>query len=154
MSAVAGIILSLFFVARVVSDVTDTSWTRALLHAVVVDVAWMSHLWHIAYGEDRVPTCPHTTQAPFGWVHCAAWDWNTFVNTYELTLPVEFIVLSALLFWYNRIKPLGLVVYVLNSVHMTLAIALLLMPPDALNEFTDVFDWIGFACTLFIAMWL
>tara|TARA_A100001015_G_C14546533_1_gene539967 strand:- start:15 stop:425 length:411 start_codon:yes stop_codon:yes gene_type:complete len=116
----------------------------------------MSHLWHILYGEDRI-TCEKSNEYQvFGWTQCFDFTWNNLVNTYELTLPIENVILTILAFYTIRQiftlkkEPRVIIVYILLSVHLILGILLLLSPPIWLEEgFTKIYDWSGLMLTAF-----
>ena len=110
-------------------------------------------LWTL-YGEDRISCNERKENQIFGWYPCFEASWNTFVNTYEITLVVEFIALSGLMYYvffalfkdFNK----NIVVFLLNTVNLIFGIILLLGSPSFLDNFTDVFNWTGFVCSLVI----
>lgn len=146
---VLSIILSLVFIAHIllVKFVGKNTWLFALLWVVAFDVAPMSHLWHIIYGEDRI-RCPEAKDEPFGWTPCFEPTWNNFVNTYELTLPIEFLFLAGLVYYTHR----GWFVRILNSLLVILALMLLFSPPLFLDGFYIIFDWTSFLISIIMLL--
>ena len=146
------IIILHFFIAKF-NSIPSKSWFYVLLYIIALDVAPMSHLWHLMYGEDRI-TCPDRKDVVFGWYPCFQFDWNTLVNTYEITLSVEFLALTSLTFYilFDLFKSLtrNILVFALNAAHMVLTIILLVSPPLFLDSFTYTFDITGFILSLLI----
>lgn len=139
---------------------TPSSWWFAVAYAIVIDVSWMSHLWHILYGEGRIGTCTERHEKDvFGWTPCFVSEWNTYVNTYEITLVVEFIVLTSLAYavipafstMTEASTTAQILAYALNSVNFIFAIMLLFASPLLLDGFKDVFTVTGFICSLALA---
>lgn len=159
---VMSVALVLVFAAHIVwfKWRTTSSWWFALAYVIVIDVSWMSHLWHILYGEDRIGTCTERHENDvFGWTPCFVSEWNTYVNTYEITLVVEFIVLTSLAYavipafstMTDASTTAQIVAYALNSVNFIFAIMLLFASPLFLDGFKDVFTVTGFICSLALA---
>ena len=139
---------------------TGTSWGVAVAYSIAGDVSWMSHLWHILYGEDRIGTCPERREDEvFGWTPCFTSEWNTYVNTYEITLAAEFIILSSFAYYViyktcEMVRVSGytqVIIYVLNTLNLVFAIILLFSSPKFLDGFKDVFTVTGFVCSLALA---
>ena len=154
------IILIIIFIAHIFIakfySVPDKSWWYVFIYIIALDVPPMSHLWHLLYGEDRI-NCPERKNGVFGWTPCFVFDWNTLVNTYEITLALEFLILSALTFYIlfglfslNIIR--NVLVFLLNAVHMILTLILLFSPPLFLDSFTYTFDLTGFILTSLIVV--
>ena len=122
----------------------------------LMDVAFM----HILYGEDRIGTCPERREDDvFGWTPCFTSEWNTYVNTYEITLAAEFIILSSFAYYViyktcEMVRVSGyaqVIIYVLNTLNLVFAIILLFSSPKFLDGFKDVFTVTGFVCSLALA---
>lgn len=136
------------------------AWWFAVVCAVVTDVPWMSHLWHILYGEDRIGTCDerHET-AVFGWTPCFVSEWNTYVNTYEITLVVEFLVLTSITYAVipafasivNASHTAAILAYTMNTINLVFVIMLFFASPLFLDGFKNVFTVTGFVCSLMLA---
>lgn len=148
------IIFILHFLLAKFYSIPSKSWWYVLLYVIALDVAPMSHLWHLLYGEDRI-NCPERKNEVFGWTPCFVFDWNTLVNTYEITLALEFLILSALTFYIlfdlfslNIIR--NIVVFILNGFHMVLALILLFSSPLFLDSFAYIFDLTGFILSCII----
>ena len=159
---IVSVVLVLVFVAHIFwfKRSVNAQWWFAVLYAVVVDVSWMSHFWHIVYGEDRIGTCAARREADvFGWTPCFVSEWNTYVNTYEITLVVEFSVLTSVTYallpaLFTRIdasQPAQILAYTLNSINVVFVIMLLFASPLFLDGFKDVFTVTGFVCSLTLA---
>jgi Na+/H+ antiporter NhaC len=81
------------------------------------------------------------------------------VNTYEITLVVEFIVLTSLAYavipafstMTEASTTAQIIAYTLNSVNFIFAIMLLFASPLFLDGFKDVFTVTGFICSLALA---
>lgn len=147
------IILSVIFLVHILTTklnfIPQESWLFAILFVVATDVAPMSHMWHILYGEDRITCLDAKNNQVFGWLPCFELNWNTLVNTYELTLPVEFLTLAVILYYvswwlFRRNVWLNVTVYILNTANVVLAFILLFSPPSFLNDFTSVFNLTSF----------
>ena len=121
----------------------------------------MSHLWHILYGEDRILCAEANIDHVFGWAPCFEFTWNSLVNTYELTLPIENIILSGIavytimqIFKLRR-EPRIIIVYILLGIHLLMGLVLFFSPPKWLDDgFTTIYDWSGFLLTLFALLTL
>ena len=89
--------LFVFIIACVIlSMVFDLRYT--LVYAVGILVPFLSHLWHIFYGEDIVGNyCDEE------WVHCIddAGMYVFLLDSYEFTVVLEVWVCHALLFWFK-----------------------------------------------------
>ena len=155
---IVGIILSLLFlvhlaIARYLSIPNETV-LFALFYVIALDVAPMSHLWHILYGEDRISCSERKGTETFGWTPCFSLTWNTFVNTYEITLSATFIILPLLTFYVlfrlfkNVLK--NTLVYVLTLINLVFGAILLLSTPDFLDGFEDTFNWSGFVISTIV----
>jgi len=136
--------------------IQEKSWFFALLYAVSLLTSPMSHLWHILYGEDRIACSKSKGNQVFGWTQCFEFTWNNLVNTYELTLPIENVILTVMAFYTIRQiftlqrEPRVIIVYILLGIHLLLGIILLFSPPIWLEEgFTTIYDWSGFMLTTF-----
>ena len=138
---------------------TQSSWWFAVAYVVALDVTWMSHMWHILYGEDRIGICDARHEAEiFGWTPCFVSEWNTYVNTYEITLVVEFLFLSVLTYFVIRAYAtlveasvtLQILAYVLNTLNLIMVLMLFLASPLFLDGFEDVFTVTGFVCSLLL----
>lgn len=154
------IILLIIFIAHIFIakfySVPDKSWWYVFIYIIALDVGPMSHLWHLLYGEHRI-NCPERRNEVFGWTPCFVFDWNTLVNTYEITLVLEFLILSALTFYIlfdlfslNIIR--NVLVFLLNAAHIILTLILLFSPPLFLDSFTYTFDLTGFILTFLIVV--
>lgn len=136
----------------------NETWFFALVVTITFLTPWMSHLWHILYGEDRITKCPESKlDEPFGWTPCFEPTYNTFVNTYEITLVAENLFFSILgyyvlytLFKRNLIG--NILVFLLNTALLTFAIILLFASPSFLDDYTQTYDWTGFIIS--IILWL
>ena len=134
----------------------EKSWLFALLYAVSMLTSPMSHLWHILYGEDRIVCGEANVDEVFGWTSCFEFTWNYLVNTYEITLPIENIILTGIavytimqIFKLRR-EPRVIIVYILLGIHMLLGVILLCSPPKWLDEgFDEIYNWSGFILTTF-----
>ena len=155
------IVLFLFvFIAYVIwtkeHTLREKTWLFALLYAVSMITSPMSHLWHILYGEDRILCAKANVDYVFGWTPCFEFTWNSLVNTYELTLPIENIILSGIavytimqIFKLRR-EPRVIIVYILLGIHLLMGVVLFLSPPKWLDDgFTTIYNWAGFLLTLF-----
>ena len=133
------------FIAKFFS-IPEKTWEYVFLYVVALDVAPMSHLWHLMYGEDRID-CPQRKNEIFGWTPCFVLDWNTLVNTYEITLSIEFLFLSAISFYvlFDLFESIirNILVFVLNTIHAILALILLFSTPLFLDSFASLFDLLG-----------
>ncbi len=143
-----------FFVAKAYSIPTK-SYAYVLLYIIALDVPWMSHLWHILFGEDRI-NCPERKNEVFGWTPCFVFDWNTIVNTYEITLSLEFLFFSGLTFYilfdlFSSILK-NILVFVLNAAHMVMALILLFSPPLFLDSYAQTFDISGLIITSLLVL--
>lgn len=132
----------------------NKSLTFALLYVIAFLVAPMSHLWHIIYSEDRITCDTVNKNNVFGWSDCFEFTWNNVVNTYELTIPIENIVLSAIAFYtlnelfYLKEHPRAIVAYILLAVQLLLGIILFFSPPIWLdNNYTRIYDISSFVLT-------
>ena len=137
------IILIIIFSILFIVHYFITKTIYPLIYVIALDVAPMSHMWHLLYGEDRI-TCVNRKEEVFGWYPCFHFDWNTMVNTYEITLSIEFIFLSALMFYilFDLFKVN--ILFVINAIHMVLAFILLFSTPSFLDTFAYIFDLSGF----------
>lgn len=157
-----GILLSVFFVAHFVFSwltvLKNERWFFALVVTVTFLTPWMSHLWHVLYDEDRIERCSASKlDEAFGWSPCFEATYNTFVNTYEITLVLEGLFFAALGFYvlYTLFKRNLLgnsLVFLLNTGLLVLTIMLMLASPNFLDDFQSTFNWVGFG--LSIAMWI
>ena len=147
------IILSVIFVAHILTTklnfIPQESWLFAVLFVVATDVAPTSHMWHILYGEDRITCIDAKNDQVFGWLPCFEFNWNTLVNTYEITLPVEFLILAVILYYvswwlFRRNVLLNVIVYLLNTANVVLAFILLFSPPSFLDDYVTIFNWSSF----------
>lgn len=114
----------------------------SLLYATALLVAPMSHLWHVLYGEGRI-TCSEAEDRAFGWTPCWTGTWEQWTNTYEVTLPAEFLFLAALVFYVDGKSA----VWILNAVHIVLTLILLFASPTLLDTYASVFDISGLVVT-------
>ena len=134
-------------------------WKNVILYVALFDVPWMSHLWHLAFGEDRIGDCDERQDIPFGWYPCFEPDWNTFVNTYEFTLMIEFIFFTSMVFimlpkYETTIGVNPIPVLVLNGMHLILVLMLSFGPPSFLDGFVFWFDLLGFLFSLALVLFL
>ena len=88
------ILLVVFFIAHFIFSwytvLKNEKWLFTLVVTISFLTPWMSHLWHILYGEDRIEKCTDSKlDEAFGWTPCFEATYNTFVNTYEITLVIE-----------------------------------------------------------------
>lgn len=157
-----GILLSVFFIAHFVFSwftvLKNERWLFALVVTITFLTPWMSHLWHILYDEDRIDKCPDSNlNVAFGWLPCFEATYNTFVNTYEITLVLEGLFFVALAYYvlYTLFKRnlLGnILVFLLNTGLLVLTLILTFASPLFLDDFKSTYNWLGFG--LSIAMWI
>lgn len=114
----------------------------SLLYATALLVAPMSHLWHVMYGEGRIK-CNEAEDRAFGWTPCWTGAWEEWTNSYEVTLPVEFLFLAALVFYVTE-KPAA---WLLNGIHIVLILILLFASPILLDTYASIFDISGLIVT-------
>lgn len=129
----------------------EHGFVYSLIYATALVVAPMSHLWHIIYGEGRIyeKNCGQENEV-FGWGPCFTGSWDQWTNSYELTLPLEFYFLGALVYYIQE----KFSVFTLNSIHLILTTILLFSPPLWLNNgFDNAFNIIGliFSVCIYIA---
>lgn len=117
----------------------------SLIYATAVLVAPMSHIWHIVYGEGRIQ-CDGVEDRAFGWTPCWTGSWDQWTDTYEVTLPIEFLFLAALVFYVDD----KATVRIFNSIHIILTFVLLFASPTLLNTYAGVFDITGLIVSIAI----
>lgn len=129
----------------------NEKWYFALLVTITFLTPWMSHLWHILYGEDRLK-CEESKDEAFGWTPCFEPTWNTFVNTYEITLVLEGLFFVGLGYYvlYTLFKNRNILVFILNTVLLTTTLILMFASPLYLDDYEDTFNWTGFIVSLII----
>lgn len=122
-------------------------WTKmgssSVIYATALLVAPMSHIWHIAYGEGRI-TCDSVEDRAFGWTPCWTGSWDQWTDTYEVTLPIEFLFLAALVFYVDD-KPS---VRIMNGMHIILTIILLFASPKLLDVYANIFNITGLIASI------
>lgn len=143
------ILFTLVFLVYILIKWQRYKW-YSLVYATALLVGPMSHLWHILYGEGRIyhGNCGNAEQV-LGWTPCFTGSWEQWTNSFELTLPIEFIFLTGLVYYLID----GFLVFTFNSLHLVLTIVLLFSPPVWLNNgFTNAFNIIGLivSCCVFI----
>ena len=69
-----------------------------LIYLVGLVVPFLSHVWHIIYGEDSV-----ANYCEDEWVHCVdvAGFYVLFFDSYEVTVVLEVWICHGLLFWFR-----------------------------------------------------
>tara|TARA_B100000674_G_scaffold493394_1_gene515572 strand:- start:742 stop:1287 length:546 start_codon:yes stop_codon:yes gene_type:complete len=144
-----------FVYSKNYSPLKDEKWFFVLVVTITFLTPWMSHLWHILYGEDRIK-CEEAKDEAFGWTPCFEPTWNTFVNTYEITLVIENLFFVGLGYYvlYTLFKKYwwrNLFVFGLNTVLLTTAIILMFASPMFLDDYEDIFNYTGFIVSLI--MW-
>tara|TARA_B110000008_G_scaffold276449_1_gene315758 strand:+ start:1015 stop:1479 length:465 start_codon:yes stop_codon:yes gene_type:complete len=148
---IATIVFLLIFILFILARKEGKGLGYTLLYATALLVAPMSHLWHIIYGEGRIyqKNCGQENEV-FGWGACFTGSWDQWTNSYELTLPIEFYFLGALVYYIQE----KFSVFTLNSIHLILTTILLFSPPQWLNNgFDNAFNVIGliFSICIYIA---
>lgn len=134
------------------------TWFFTLVVSVTLLTPWMSHLWHILYGEDRIEKCEDSkVDEPFGWTPCFEPTYNTFVNTYEITLVAEALFFAGLCYYvlytlFKRNLIGNTLVFLLNTALLTFAIILLFASPSYLDNFVETYNWTGFIVSA--ALWV
>jgi len=155
------ILLSIFFISHALvtryTIMKNETWLFSLLYTVTFIVPPMSHAWHILYGEDRIQCEASKVNESFGWTPCFEPTWNTFVNTYEITLAIEnlfFSILSFYIIWrlFNANLGRNLLVLILNMALLTTATILLFASPSFLDGYVAFYDWSGFVVS--VLLWL
>lgn len=97
------IVVSIFLLAFTVSTYyylrLSFSFYSSVVALISVTVPAMSHFWHLTFGEAYIASyCNIDENKVFGWIDCVdeAGFYNTYFNSYELTVPVEVTVLNVL----------------------------------------------------------
>jgi hypothetical protein len=152
------IILVVVFIAHFLvswyTSLKNESWFFSLVVTITFLTPWMSHLWHILYGENRIK-CEESIDQAFGWTPCFEPNYNTFVNTYEITLVVESLFFVGLAYYvlYKLFKKnlLGnILVFLFNTVLLTITLILLFASPPYLDNYEEIFNWTGFIVSLIL----
>ncbi len=134
----------------------NEKWYFALVVTITFLTPWMSHLWHILYGEDRIAKCTESkVDKSFGWTPCFEPTYNTFVNTYEITLVAEGLFFVGLTYYvlYTLFKRnlLGnILTFLLNTALLTLVIILLFASPNYLDAYAETYDVAGFIISILL----
>ena len=134
----------------------NEKWYFVLIVTITFLTPWMSHLWHILYGEDRIAKCDKSkVDEAFGWTPCFELTYNTFVNTYEITLVAEGLFFAGLGYYvlYTLFKQnlLGNIFsFVLNTALLTLVIMLLFASPNYLDGYAETYDVAGFIISVLL----
>jgi hypothetical protein len=154
------ILLFVFFIAHFYlswkTSLKNEKWYFALLVTITFLTPWMSHLWHILYGEDRLK-CDEAKDEAFGWTPCFEFTWNTVVNTYEITLVLEGLFFVGLGYYvlytlFNNNLFRNILVFILNTVLLTTTLILMFASPLYLDDYEDTYNWTGFVVSLL--MWI
>jgi hypothetical protein len=154
------ILLFVFFIAHFYlswkTSLKNEKWYFALLVTITFLTPWMSHLWHILYGEDRLK-CDESKDEAFGWTPCFEFTWNTVVNTYEITLVLEGLFFVGLGYYvlytlFNNNLFRNILVFILNTVLLTTTLILMFASPLYLDDYEDTYNWTGFVVSLL--MWI
>ena len=154
------ILLTVFFIAHFFiswyTSLKTEKWYFALVVSITFLTPWMSHLWHILYGEDRIK-CGESKDEAFGWIPCFEPTYNTFVNTYEITLVIENLFFVGLGYYvlYTLIKKnlcINILVFGLNTVLLVITLILMFASPLYLDNYEVTFNWTGFIVSLI--MWV
>ena len=113
----------------------------------------MSHAWHILFEEDRIKCDAQNDDIIFGWTPCFEWTWNNIVNTYEITVFAENVILALLCYYVLRQHfRTAYFLALLNTGALGLALYLGFASVSQLNDFQEPYNIAGFAITLTIAI--
>ena len=154
------ILLTVFFIVHFLfswyTSLKTEKWYFALVVSITFLTPWMSHLWHILYGEDRIK-CEESKDEAFGWTPCFEPTYNTFVNTYEITLVLEGLFFVGLGYYvlYTLFKKnlcRNILVFIMNTVLLTTTLILMFASPLYLDNYEETFNWSGFIVSLI--MWI
>lgn len=76
--------------------------TNSFIITLSLLVPLMSHFWHLAFDEAIIGSyCAIDKEKMFEWTKCieeAGW-YNVILNSYEITVPVEILILNSLGMW-------------------------------------------------------
>jgi len=154
------ILLTVFFIVHFLfswyTSLKTEKWYFALVVSITFLTPWMSHLWHILYGEDRIK-CEESKDEAFGWTPCFEPTYNTFVNTYEITLVLEGLFFVGLGYYvlYTLFKKnlcRNILFFIMNTVLLTTTLILMFASPLYLDNYEETFNWSGFIVSLI--MWI
>jgi hypothetical protein len=167
MSIAITILLSLAFLAVFVVCVWYTTQkTNAIGTSILLNVAFvvplMSHVWHLAFGEELLADqCAVNASEVFGWTSCLeGLDFYTvYFNSYEITVAVESIVLYVLGIVLVLTSPViqksvavNAIVISISAVGICSAFCLFLLPAEYMQWYTILFNVLNLIFTLVIIL--